>query len=49
MAQDAVFELKRRSAQLEDDNLRLERALQTSHSVDVHHLADSSKQAELEE
>ena len=28
MAQDAVFELKRRSAQLEDDNLRLEKALQ---------------------
>jgi hypothetical protein len=50
MAQDAVFELKRRSEQLEDDNLRLERALQTSHkSMNVHHVADSSRQAELEE
>ena len=28
MAQDAVFQLKRRCEQLDDDNLRLEKALQ---------------------
>lgn len=49
MAQDAVFELKQRSAQLEDDNLRLEKALQNAHtSQNGHAVVSSSKQAELE-
>ena len=49
MAQDAVFELKRRSAQLEDDNLHLEKALQNAQmSLSGSSQINTSKQAELE-
>jgi len=49
MAQDAVFDLKQRSAQLEDDNIRLEKALQNAQSLqNGHPVVSSSKQADLE-
>jgi len=46
MAQDAVFDLKQRSAQLEDDNVRPEKALQNAQSLQNGHPAvSSSRQA----
>ena len=49
MAQDAVFNLQKRSVQLEDDNLRLEKALQKAQSSqNGHSIVSSSKQADLE-
>ena len=54
-AQDAVFELKQRSAQQEDDNQRLEKALQNAQkalqnaqSTNSASTFKSSKEAELE-
>lgn len=50
MAQDAVFQLKRRCEQLDDDNLRLEKALQAMpKEVSLgQSLSSNTKQAELE-
>jgi hypothetical protein len=50
MAQDAVFQLKRRCEQLDDDNLRLEKALQSKPKELTlgRALASNNEQAELE-
>lgn len=50
MAQDAVFQLKRRCEQLDDDNLRLEKALQSMPKEPTlgRALTSNNEQAELE-